>query len=109
MESAFRRNALRTEQQDESRMNDTAVASRSSSGVLYVSYDGMLEPLGESQVLGYLERLVATRPIALLSFEKPADLSDGARVAAMRQRLDARGVDWIPLQYHKSPAIASTA
>ena len=23
--------------------------------ILYVSYDGILEPLGESQVLGYLE------------------------------------------------------
>lgn len=109
MESAFLRDALRTEQREESRVNDKTPASRSSAGVLYVSYDGMLEPLGESQVLGYLERLVATRPVALLSFEKPADLGDGARVAAMRQRLEARGIDWIPLQYHKSPAIASTA
>ena len=25
-------------------------------GVLYISYDGMLEPLGQSQVLAYLER-----------------------------------------------------
>ncbi|GAA4716758.1 hypothetical protein H9L13_06480 [Sphingomonas lutea] len=26
-----------------------------SQGILYVSYDGMLEPLGRSQVLAYLE------------------------------------------------------
>jgi glycosyltransferase involved in cell wall biosynthesis len=84
-------------------------ASRSSAAVLYVSYDGMLEPLGESQVLGYLERLAAGRPIALLSFEKAADRRDAAREEAMRRRLDARGIDWIALRYHKSPAVVSTA
>ena len=26
-------------------------------GILYISYDGILEPLGQSQVLSYLERL----------------------------------------------------
>ena len=41
---------------------DAAVSS-----VLYISYDGMLEPLGESQVLAYLKRLVADRPIHLIS------------------------------------------
>ena len=46
------------------------------SGVLYISYDGMLEPLGQSQVLAYLERLAADRPIDLISFEKKADSSD---------------------------------
>ena len=42
-------------------------------GVLYISYDGMLEPLGKSQVLGYLNRLAVDRPIHLISFEKPSD------------------------------------
>jgi hypothetical protein len=41
--------------------------------VLYVSYDGMLEPLGQSQVLGYLKRLAVGRAIHLVSFEKPSD------------------------------------
>lgn len=43
------------------------------SPVLYMSYDGMLEPLGQSQVLAYLERLSADRTIHLISFEKPQD------------------------------------
>ena len=69
----------------------------------------MLEPLGESQVLAYLERLAAARPIALLSFEKPDDLSDAVRMDAMRARLSSRGIRWMPLRYHKSPAVLSTA
>jgi glycosyltransferase involved in cell wall biosynthesis len=85
--------------------------SRTSGGnhVLYISYDGMLEPLGESQVLGYVERLATTRPITLLSFEKSADLADHERVRSMRARLEGRGIDWIALRYHKAPAVASTA
>ena len=41
--------------------------------VLYISYDGMLEPLGQSQVLSYLKRLASDRSIHLISFEKAAD------------------------------------
>jgi hypothetical protein len=35
-------------------------------GVLYISYDGMLEPLGQSQVLAYLKRIAHGRRIHLL-------------------------------------------
>ncbi len=34
-----------------------SVAVRTGPGILYISYDGMLEPLGQSQVVGYLEKL----------------------------------------------------
>ncbi len=77
--------------------------------VLYVSYDGVLEPLGESQVVAYLERLTDRAAISLLSFEKPADLAGTARVAAMRGRLERAGIRWIPLTYHKRPPVLSTA
>lgn len=46
--------------------------------VLYVSYDGMLEPLGQSQVIAYLERLAANYEFHLLSFEKAADWNNVA-------------------------------
>jgi glycosyltransferase involved in cell wall biosynthesis len=77
--------------------------------VLYVSYDGALQPLGQSQVVAYLERLAACASITLLSFEKPADLADPARVDAMRRRLAAVGIAWLPGRYHKRPAVLSTA
>ena len=77
--------------------------------VLYVSYDGALEPLGESQVVSYLERLAPDFDITLISFEKPADMADTARMAAMSARLAAKGVSWAPLRYHKRPPVLSTA
>jgi hypothetical protein len=49
--------------------------------VLYISYDGMLEPLGKSQVLAYLKHLVADRPIHLISFEKAGDWANVAERA----------------------------
>lgn len=77
--------------------------------VLYISYDGVLEPLGESQVVAYLERLTDRAAIALLSFEKPEDLADRARADAMRERLARAGITWMPRRYHKRPPVLSTA
>jgi glycosyltransferase involved in cell wall biosynthesis len=80
-----------------------------SPGVLYISYDGMLEPLGQSQVLGYLEPLVRAASCHLISFEKPADRHDRIRMQAMRDHLAAAGISWIPVAYHKTPTAPATA
>lgn len=77
--------------------------------VLYLSYDGVLEPLGESQVVSYLERLAVDHAITLLSFEKPEDWDDASRMTAMSARLAARQIAWVPLRYHKWPPVLSTA
>lgn len=77
--------------------------------VLYVSYDGVLEPLGESQVIAYLEYLSRQGRITLISFEKKRDLAETTRVEKMRSRLGTRGIEWVPLRYHKRPLVASTA
>lgn len=74
--------------------------------ILYVTYDGLAEPLGQSQVLGYLERLAATHEIHIVSFEKPADR---AELPALRARLDGRGMGWTALEYHRRPPFVSTA
>ncbi len=76
---------------------------------LYISYDGVLEALGESQVVAYLERLAINYQITLISFEKPRDWRDGARAARMRARLTSAGIRWKALKYHKSPPVVSTA
>jgi glycosyltransferase involved in cell wall biosynthesis len=78
-------------------------------GILYISYDGMLEPLGQSQVLAYLERLSPGRRIHLISFEKRSDWRDRTRREAVRQRLDKAGIRWHPLRYHKRPSTPATA
>jgi glycosyltransferase involved in cell wall biosynthesis len=76
--------------------------------VLYVSYDGMLEPLGQSQVIAYLEKLTDLATCHILSFEKPADWADAARREALAQRLRAAGIHWHKLTYHKSPTVPAS-
>ena len=65
----------------------TSTARGRAPGILYISYDGMLEPLGQSQVLAYLERLAPGRHIHLISFEKARDWTDGVQREAMSERL----------------------
>ncbi len=71
--------------------------------VLYVSYSGMLEPLGSSQVLGYLERLSQQYQIHLISFEKPADLDDRKRFEELKAWIAKCSIHWTPLRYHRTP------
>jgi len=77
--------------------------------ILYISYDGMLEPLGQSQVLAYLEKLAAGRTIHLISFEKPDDWKESSHREAVRRRIAAAGIAWHPLRYHKRPTAPATA
>lgn len=78
-------------------------------GVLYLSYDGMLEPLGQSQVLAYLEQLAGERVIHLISFEKPEDLADSAARAHVAARIAKAGIHWHPCTYHKRPTALATS
>jgi glycosyltransferase involved in cell wall biosynthesis len=76
---------------------------------LYISYDGVLEPLGESQVLRYLERLTPDQKFILLSFEKRRDWQRTESRESLRKKMRELGIRWIPLRYHKSPSAVSTA
>lgn len=76
--------------------------------VLYISYDGMLEPLGQSQVLAYLKRLAADRPIHLISFEKADDWANVAEREHLAKDIAAYGIVWHPLRYHKWPTAVAT-
>jgi glycosyltransferase involved in cell wall biosynthesis len=80
-----------------------------SPGILYISYDGMLEPLGQSQVLAYLERLADGRRIHLISFEKKEDWQDRARRESLARQIEAAGICWHPMRYHKRPSAPATA
>src|SRR4051794_9353058 len=77
--------------------------------VLYISYDGILEPLGQGQVLAYLEQLAGEFDIRLISFEKKGDRKDLARMQAMRERIGAVRIAGMPLPYHKPPSGPATA
>lgn len=85
-------------------MTDSAARG---AAVLYLSYDGLCDPLGRSQILPYLIRLAALgHRISVVSFEKDeATLEDRAEVQDIAA---AAGITWYPLRYHKSPPVLST-
>ena len=75
--------------------------------VLYLSYDGLTDPLGQSQILPYLCGLSAEGyRITVVSFEKPE------RFATGKQAIEAlclrHNLHWVPLLYHRKPPVAST-
>jgi glycosyltransferase involved in cell wall biosynthesis len=77
--------------------------------VLYLSYDGMLEPLGQSQVLAYVKRLAVDRSIHLISFEKPEDWANVPERERLAREIAGASVTWHPLRYHKRPSALATA
>ncbi|MEI6790076.1 MAG: glycosyltransferase [Myxococcaceae bacterium] len=71
--------------------------------VLYVTYDGLTEPLGQSQVLPYVRGLAEKgHQFELLSFEKPGT------PLRFREKL-APNIHWTALRYHKTPSVPATA
>lgn len=77
-------------------------------GVLYISYNGILEPLGESQVLAYQEKLAGEHPVHLVSFERARDWRDAGRREEMSERMRRAGIFWYPLRYHQRLSVVST-
>lgn len=75
--------------------------------VLYITYDGLTDPLGRSQILPYLVRLSARgHDITVLSCEKPKSWDrDGDKI---RKLCAESKIKWIPLKYHKKPPVLST-
>src|SRR5215510_7785466 len=80
--------------------------------VLYISYNGMLDPLGQSQVTPYLKQL-SRRGVqfTLLSFERAARLdSDGVvKCKQLHDQLAQEGIEWDWLRYHQRPSLPATA
>lgn len=74
------------------------------SKVLYLSYDGLSDPLGQSQIIPYLNGFKRNNyDITIISFEKNYNQHNDI----LRNELEA-GIVWIPLKYHKFPPILST-
>jgi glycosyltransferase involved in cell wall biosynthesis len=77
--------------------------------ILYISYDGMLEPLGQSQVLAYQQRLAQAFDVHLLSFEKSEDWIHASARNSLAERTRAAGIHWHARRYHKRPTVLATA
>lgn len=76
--------------------------------VLYLSYTGLLEPLGESQVYNYLKLLSDSHNISLITFEKKEYITDRDRFEEMQQVVANNDIDWYPLRYHRDPSFLAT-
>ncbi len=91
------------------------------SSILYLTYDGLTDPLGQSQILPYLNGLAEKgHDITVVSFEKLSDFKtfsfDGA-YEEQNSELGAQGsklarkqykLKVVALKYHKSPPVLST-
>ena len=71
---------------------------------LYLSHNGMLEGLGQSQVLPYLRGLT-NRGVEfdLISFELPTASDDA--IDALRTSLNESGIHWSPLRRQRDPRL----
>ncbi len=75
--------------------------------ILYISYDGMTDPLGQSQVIPYLAGLSDNGYfITILSFEKIEVYPKNADLIS--SILKKKNINWVPLFYTKKPPVLST-
>lgn len=73
--------------------------------ILYISYDGMTDPLGQSQVIPYLIGLSKKNQITILSCEKQNRYEKQGELIA--QLLSKHKIGWIPVSYSTLPSILS--
>ena len=68
--------------------------------IIYTSYDGITDPLGQSQILPYLFGLTVNNSfsITIISFEKQKFLQNSKIIS---EQLEANKINWIPLTYSK--------
>ena len=76
--------------------------------MLYITYDGILEPLGNSQVYSYIDELKNTYNITIISFEKKKDLENDQYFLNKKKDFKNKNINWIPLKYHSRPKLLSS-
>lgn len=75
--------------------------------ILYLSYDGITDHLGQSQILPYLKGLTNYGyNFDLVGFEKAVAFQKQKSI--INQEISGYSINWIPLKYHKNPPIIST-
>ncbi|HEV8286807.1 MAG TPA: glycosyltransferase [Chitinophagaceae bacterium] len=74
--------------------------------VLYITYDGLTDPLGQSQILPYLKGLTRYGyEFTILSFEKRSRYQKDKTVI---EKLNGEsGIRWVPLRFNSKPPLIS--
>ncbi len=75
--------------------------------IIYCTYDGLIDPLGRSQVLPYLYGINQEKifKLIIISFEKN---QNQIKIDELKKSLTLKNIHWIPLVYTKKPPIIST-
>ena len=76
---------------------------------LYLTRNGLLEPLGQSQVMGYLKGLSQDYQITLITFEKPEDMANKQAMDSARADCEAYGINWHPKIFRRRPKLLAPA
>lgn len=74
--------------------------------ILYITYDGLTDPLGQSQILPYLKGLSQYGyRFTILSFEKRDRFQK--EKATIEQLIRESGIEWVPLSFTSNPPLLS--
>jgi glycosyltransferase involved in cell wall biosynthesis len=75
--------------------------------ILFISYDGMTDPLGQSQVIPYLAALTKQGySFTILSSDKPAKYV--AHKEYVEKLIAPYPIKWVSVPYHKNPPVFSS-
>src|SRR5215212_5921176 len=75
--------------------------------ILFISYDGMTDPLGQSQVIPYLIGLTKYGyEFTILSCDKPDRFKKYK--ATVIESLKPYPIKWVSIPYHKKPPVLSS-
>jgi glycosyltransferase involved in cell wall biosynthesis len=77
--------------------------------VLFVSYNGAMDSLGQSQILPYLREIRKDgHEVILVTFERLPHRRVTKEIGEVRDALSRLGIRWLWLRYHKRPPVLST-
>lgn len=72
--------------------------------VLYITYDGLLDPLGQSQILPYIKGLSKKgHKFFVISYEKKHRYTNKKNVDKLIRDLKGHNISWHPMRYYRKP------
>ncbi|MCX7954828.1 MAG: glycosyltransferase [Bacteroidales bacterium] len=81
--------------------------NNNSKKVLYLTYDGLTDPVGQSQILPYIVGLEEKGYIFfIISFEKRNNFTKNRKNTFLK--IQNKNIKWFRLKYHKNPPVLST-
>ena len=76
--------------------------------ILFISYDGLTDPLGQSQIIPYVAGLTKyDYEFTILSCDKPALYKKNK--AYVEKLISKYPIKWVSVSYHKNPLVLSSA